>query len=121
MAEPSVRRNPVRNSRNRARRHPDSPVSFVLPPLLDISSDEESESSNTDTELARDLTSSFEAAARAQAVRNYMAMNDGRRTLLLAKKIETDGLPEVIEVRDSPSPVLQTVALASDNGGKSTA
>lgn len=77
MTEPSVRRNPVRNARTRGRRHPDSPVSFALPPLLDVSSDEESEGSNTDTELARDLNAGFEAAAR-----NYMAMNSGKQTLL---------------------------------------
>ncbi|KAJ7718211.1 hypothetical protein B0H14DRAFT_3630679 [Mycena olivaceomarginata] len=99
MSEAAVRRNPTRTARNRVPRHPDSPVSYALPPAPDSPSDEYG--SDTDTELTRDLATGFLSEAQDRATQNYVAMH-----------------PEVFEIRDSPSPEPVEEFLFRDNGGE---
>jgi hypothetical protein len=106
MSEPALRRNPARSTRSRVPRHPDSPVSFALPPVLD---DSEEESDSIDTPITRDLALGFEAAAHDRSTRNYVAMHEGE-SVIVGKEYSPHACEtDVIEIDESPSPELLSV------------
>ncbi|KAJ7604061.1 hypothetical protein FB45DRAFT_1083393 [Roridomyces roridus] len=103
MSAPPIRRNPARASRGRQPRHDDSPVSFALPPQDDGS--ESSSDSDDDTDILdpidNALEEGFQQQADAQAVSNYLVMNE-----------------DVLEIPDSPSPLPRRLRVRSDNGAE---